>query len=129
MDGGGRVAGFGHALYRAEDPRAAHLADGARALAERRGETKLVETLGAIVTFMSPRASEGIAVNMDFWSAAVYHLMGIPPGLYSSIFAIGRIPGWTMHVMEQHERNVLLRPRLRYVGERDRVFVPIDERA
>ena len=125
---GGYVPGFGHAVYRVRDPRSTHLAEGARSLAKRRGEVRLVETLDAIEAYMEREAESGIAANLDLWSSALYRLIGIRTRLYAAVFALGRMPGWAAHVMEQYERNMLLRPRLRYVGEMDREFVPVEAR-
>ena len=77
---------------------------------------------------MQPYARRGICQNVDFFSGAMYYLLDIPDDLFISIFAMGRVPGWTAQVVEQFEHNILLRPRLLYVGEMDRTFVPIDER-
>ena len=78
---------------------------------------------------MQPYSRRGICQNVDFFSGAMYYLLGIPEDLFISIFAVGRIPGWTAQVVEQFENNILLRPRLQYVGELDREFIPIQNRS
>ena len=78
---------------------------------------------------MQPYARRGICQNVDFFSGAMYFLLDIPEDLFISIFAMGRIPGWTAQVIEQFENNILLRPRLEYVGELDREFISIEKRS
>ena len=78
---------------------------------------------------MQPYARKGVCQNVDFFSGSIYYLMGIPDDLFISIFAMGRVPGWTVQVMEQFEKNILLRPRLLYEGPMDLEYVPIDERS
>ena len=85
--------------------------------------------LQKVVEVMQPYARRGICQNVDFFSGAMYFLLDIPEDLFISIFAMGRIPGWTAQVVEQFENNILLRPRLEYVGELDREFVPIGQRS
>ena len=125
---GGRVMGFGHRVYRSVDPRAIHLRDDVRALGQRKGEPKWFSILQAVSKVMEPYARRGVCQNVDFFSGAIYYLLGIPEDLFISIFAMGRIPGWTVQVMEQYENNILLRPRLQYVGPMDLEYVPIDRR-
>ena len=122
------VVGFGHRVYRTEDPRAKHLKEDTRRLSERRGDPRWFGILNVVVDAMSPYARRGIAQNVDLWSGAIYQMLDIPESLYIPIFAMGRIPGWTAQVLEQMENNILLRPRLQYVGEMDREYVPIGRR-
>ena len=129
LDGGGRIMGFGHRVYTAGDPRSLHLQDDLKALGERKGEPKWYSILQKVVEVMQPYSRRGICQNVDFFSGAMYYLLGIPEDLFISIFAVGRIPGWTAQVVEQFENNILLRPRLQYVGELDREFVPIQNRS
>ena len=128
IQGGGRIVGFGHRVYKTTDPRAIHLREDARRLGERKGRPDLIETLVAISEAMEPYCKKGICENVDFWSGAIYHLLGIPTDLFISIFTMGRIPGWTAQVLEQFDNNILLRPLLIYQGEHDRTFVPIERR-
>jgi citrate synthase len=128
LDSGGRIMGFGHRVYRAIDPRSVHLQDDAKALGERKGEPKWFSILQNVIEALEPYRRRGIYQNVDFFSGTIYYLLGIPDDLFISIFAMGRIPGWTAQVVEQFENNILLRPRLLYTGEMDVPYVPIGER-
>ena len=128
LDSGCRIMGFGHRVYRAIDPRSVHLQDDAKALGERKGEPKWFSILQNVIEAMEPYRRRGIYQNVDFFSGTIYYLLGIPDDLFISIFAMGRIPGWTAQVVEQFENNILLRPRLLYTGEMDVPYVPIGER-
>ena len=123
-----RIMGFGHAVYRAEDPRARHLRDGSRDLAYKKGQPHWFEILSKVEEAMRPYAERGICVNVDFWSGSVYYLLGIPEDLFISIFAVARVPGYVVQVLEQQDKNILLRPLLNYVGPTDLKYVPIGER-
>lgn len=129
LESGGRVMGFGHRVYVVEDPRARHLRADCEALGRKKGEPKWFRILNSVADVMQPYASRGICANVDFWAGAMYHLMGIPEDIFISIFAMGRIPGWTVQVMEQFADNILLRPRLEYVGPMDVEYVPIAARS
>ena len=122
------VMGFGHRVYRAEDPRARHLREDVKQLSIEMEEPKWYAILEAVVEAMRPYARLGVNVNVDFYAGVIYYLNGIPEDLFVPIFALGRIPGWTVQVMEQFEHNILIRPLLQYVGEMDRPYVPIEER-
>ena len=128
LEDGGRIMGFGHRVYRAVDPRSVHLREGVRILGERKGQPKWLKILNQVEEVMKPYASKGICVNVDFFSGAMYHLMEIPEDLFISIFAMGRVPGWTVQVMEQLTNNILIRPLLLYNGPMDLEYVPISER-
>ena len=128
LAGGGRIMGFGHRVYRAVDPRSLHLQDDLKDLVERKGEPKWYSILQQVLEAMQPYARRGICQNVDFFSGAMYFLLNIPEDLFISIFAMGRIPGGTAQVVEQFDNNILLRPRLQYVGDLDRPFIPITER-
>ena len=123
-----RIMGFGHAVYRAEDPRARHLREGSRVLAGKKGKPQWFQILSKVEEHMRPYAERGICVNVDFWSGSVYYLLGIPEDLFISIFAVARVPGYVVQVLEQQDRNILLRPLLHYVGPTDLEYVPISER-
>jgi citrate synthase len=125
---GGRVMGFGHRVYRAEDPRARHLRDDVRKLSEEMGEPRWYQILEAVVAAMKPYARRGIHVNVDFYAGAIYYLLGIPEDLFVPIFAVGRVPGWTLQVLEQQRNNILIRPRMVYTGPMDLPYVPIEQR-
>ena len=120
--------GFGHRIYKAVDPRSIHIQDDLKALGERKGEPKWYSILQKVVEVMAPYSRRGICQNVDFFSGAMYYLLGIPEDLFISIFAVGRIPGWTAQVVEQFENNILLRPRLHYTGPMDVPYLPIGER-
>ena len=122
------IMGFGHRVYRAEDPRARHMRDGVKRLSEEMGEPHWYAILEALVEAMRPYSRHGVNVNVDFYAGVVYYLHGIPEDLFVPIFAIGRIPGWTVQAMEQLENNILIRPRLLYTGPDAREYVPIEER-
>ena len=124
-----RIMGFGHAVYRAEDPRARHLREGSRVLAEKKGQPQWFQILSSVEEQMRPYAERGICVNVDFWSGSVYYLLGIPEDLFISVFAVARVPGYVVQVLEQQDKNILLRPLLKYVGPTDLEYVPIGERA
>jgi citrate synthase len=128
LERGGRVMGFGHRVYKVEDPRAPHLQTECEALGVQKGQPKWFRILSKVAEVMEPYASRGICPNVDFWAGAMYHLMDIPKEIFISIFAMGRIPGWTVQVMEQHANNILLRPLLLYDGPMDVEYVPIEER-
>ena len=122
------ITGFGHRVYRAEDPRARHMRAGVERLSREMGEPKWFEILEAVVKAMAPYARHGIHVNVDFYSGVVYHLLGVPRDLFVPIFAIGRIPGWTTQVVEQLENNILIRPLTLYAGPELRPYVPLNQR-
>ncbi|MFY9755081.1 MAG: citrate/2-methylcitrate synthase [Pseudolabrys sp.] len=122
------VTGFGHRVYRAEDPRARHMRAGVERLSKEMGEPKWFEILQAVVTAMAPYARHGVNVNVDFYSGVVYHLLGIKRDLFVPIFAIGRVPGWVVQVLEQLENNILLRPLTIYNGPDARAYVPLETR-
>jgi citrate synthase len=127
-DAGTAITGFGHRVYRAEDPRARHMRAGVERLSKEMGEPKWFEILQAVVKAMAPYARHGVNVNVDFYSGVVYHLLGIKRDLFVPIFAIGRVPGWVVQVMEQQENNILIRPLTLYNGPEARTYKPIAER-
>ena len=122
------IMGFGHRVYRAEDPRARHLREGVQRLSAEKGEPKWYAILEAVQEAMRPYGRLGVNVNVDFFAGVIYYLHGIPQDLFVPIFAVGRVPGWTVQVLEQMENNILLRPLLHYVGPLDREYVPIEAR-
>ncbi len=122
------VMGFGHRVYRREDPRARHLREGVRRLGEKMGAPEWYEILQAVVEAMKPYSRHGLNVNVDFYSGVIYQLHGIPMDLYVPIFAIGRMPGWVIQCIEQLRRNILIRPLTLYDGPAPRPYVPIAER-
>ena len=102
--------------------------DGVKRLSQAMGEPKWYQILEAVVEAMKPYARHGVNVNVDFYSGVIYHLNGIPQDLFVPIFAVGRVPGWTVQVLEQMENNILIRPLLHYTGPGLRPYVPIDQR-
>ena len=122
------VTGFGHRVYRAEDPRARHMREGVRKLGEEMGAPEWYEILQAVVEAMKPYSRHGLNVNVDFYSGVIYQLHGIPMDLYVPIFAIGRMPGWVIQCIEQQRGNILIRPLTLYNGPEPRNWVPLDAR-
>ncbi|HVI66959.1 MAG TPA: citrate/2-methylcitrate synthase [Bradyrhizobium sp.] len=113
---------------RAEDPRARHMRAGVEKLSKEMGEPRWYEILQAVVRAMAPYARHGVNVNVDFYSGVVYHLLGIKRDLFVPIFAVGRVPGWVMQVLEQMENNILIRPLTLYCGPQPRSYRPISAR-
>lgn len=122
------ITGFGHRVYRAEDPRARHMREGVKRLSKEMGQPKWYEILEALVKEMAPYARHGVNVNVDFYSGVIYYLHGIPQDLFVPIFAVGRVPGWTVQILEQQASNILIRPLTLYSGPAPRAYVPIDQR-
>jgi citrate synthase len=122
------ITGFGHRVYRAEDPRARHMRAGVERLSREMGQPKWYEILQAVVKAMAPYARHGVNVNVDFYSGVVYHLLGVKRDLFVPLFAIGRVPGWVVQVLEQQENNILIRPLTLYNGPDQRTYRPIGER-
>jgi citrate synthase len=126
LAGGGKIMGFGHAVYRTMDPRATVLKEMSRDLGERHGEpvwTEIFEALEA-TTF----EQKGLYPNVDLYAAGVYHVLRIPTDLMTPLFALARMAGWTAHIREQYANNRIIRPGSEYVGPPARVYTPIDER-
>jgi len=121
-----KIMGIGHAVYKTEDPRATWLRKYSRTLGEKKKELKWFEMSQKIEKLMHEK--KGMFPNVDFYSASTYYMMGIPLDLYTPIFAVSRISGWTGHILEQYADNKLIRPRAEYIGPRDLPFVPIDQR-
>jgi citrate synthase len=123
-----RIMGFGHRVYKVEDPRARHMRERSKALSQRMGQAKWYDILEAVVQEMSRYQRHGIHVNVDFYAGSVYYLLGIPEDLFVPIFAIGRVPGWCASVIEQLQDNLLIRPLLRYEGPYDLQYTPLERR-
>jgi citrate synthase len=121
-----KIMGFGHAVYKTEDPRATHLRQFSKEAGEAAGDTKWYEMSRKVEEVM--KREKGLYPNVDFFSASTYYMMGIPLDLYTPIFAVSRISGWTGHILEQYADNKLIRPRAEYIGARDLPYVPIDQR-
>lgn len=121
-----KIMGIGHAVYKTEDPRATWLRKYSKHMAEKKGESKWFDMSQRIEQLMHEK--KGMYPNVDFYSASTYYLMGIALDMYTPIFAVSRISGWTGHILEQYSHNKLIRPRAEYIGARDLVYVPISER-
>jgi citrate synthase len=123
---GDKIPGFGHRVYRTVDPRATFLRKMSKQLGEAAGNTKWYEMSERLIPIVKETKNKD--PNVDFFSASAYYTMGIPIDLYTPIFAIARIAGWTAHIMEQHSNNRIIRPQDDYKGPFDRKVVPIDQR-
>jgi citrate synthase len=121
-----KIMGIGHAVYKTEDPRATWLRKFSKQLGEKYGNLKWFEMSQRIEQLMHEK--KGMFPNVDFYSASTYYLMGIALDMYTPIFAVSRISGWTVHILEQYGNNKLIRPRAEYIGLRDQKYVPIAER-
>ncbi|MFQ5828528.1 MAG: citrate/2-methylcitrate synthase [Candidatus Methylomirabilia bacterium] len=121
-----RISGFGHRVYRVEDPRAKHLRHLAGELGQQTGNTCAVEILSTVARVVSEE--KAIYPNVDLYSGAAYASMGIATDQFTPIFAISRIAGWSAHILEQHTNNRLIRPRAEYTGPTSATYVPIDQR-
>src|SRR5262247_528224 len=122
----GRVMGFGHRVYRVEDPRAKHLHRLANELGKQAGDASAVQILDTVVRVVGEQ--KRIFPNVDLYSGAAYSSMGIATDQFTPIFAMSRVAGWAAHVMEQHATNRLIRPRAEYTGPTHATYVPIDKR-
>ena len=122
-----KIPGFGHRVYHTTDPRAASLKGMAKDLGERTGHQKLYEISTKIETYI--KENKKLNANVDFYSASTYYSLGIPVDLFTPIFAVSRMSGWTAHVLEQYKSNRLIRPRAEYLGpEVGQKWVPMAER-
>jgi citrate synthase len=121
-----KIMGFGHAVYKTEDPRATHLRRFSKEMGERKRNTKWYDITAKLEEIM--KREKNLLPNVDAYSASTYYMMGIPLDLYTPIFAISRISGWTAHILEQYADNKLIRPRAEYIGPRNVPYVVIDER-
>ena len=121
-----KIMGIGHRVYKTLDPRATILREMLSGLSEEKGETKWLEMSDTIR--QTVKDTKGLDANVDFYSASVYYLLGIETDLYTPIFAISRMTGWTAHLLEQWTDNRLIRPRAEYVGPTDQTVAPIAER-
>jgi citrate synthase len=126
LTGGEKIPGFGHRVYRTFDPRATYLRKMSKQLGEAAGNTKWYEMSERLIPVVKELKNKD--PNVDFFSASAYYTMGIPIDLYTPIFGIARVAGWTAHVMEQHNNNRIIRPQDDYRGPFDRKVVPIDQR-
>jgi citrate synthase len=121
-----KIFGFGHAVYKTYDPRAKILKRLSKEACERAGQTQLHEIAEAIEK--ASFEQKGLYPNVDFYAAAVFHVLGIPTDLMTPVFAAARMAGWTAHVREQYADNKVIRPGSRYVGPKDQEWVPLEKR-
>ncbi|MFL5381208.1 MAG: citrate/2-methylcitrate synthase [Longimicrobiaceae bacterium] len=131
LEGGKKVMGFGHRVYKATDPRAKVLRELADRIMAEAGETRWLDLSDKIRAAMAEemeKRGKRIYPNVDFFSASVYTTLGIDMDLFTAVFAIARMPGWTAHLMEQYADNRLIRPSSEYIGPRGKTVVPLDQR-
>jgi citrate synthase len=122
-----KIPGFGHRVYHTEDPRATHLREMSRSLGNSSGQTKWFDFSHAIEEFV--KADKKLNANVDFYSASTYHTLGIDVDLFTPVFAVSRVGGWTAHVIEQLDDNRLIRPRADYIGPAyPQKYIPADRR-
>jgi citrate synthase len=122
-----KIPGFGHRVYHTEDPRATHLRQMSKDLGQRSGHTIWYEMSQRIEALV--RSEKKLYPNVDFYSASTYHALGIATDLFTPIFAVSRISGWTAHVLEQYANNRLIRPRADYIGpDYPQRYVPVESR-
>jgi citrate synthase len=122
-----KIPGFGHRVYRTEDPRATHLRRMSKDLGERAGNTRWFEMSQRIEKLVT--GEKKLYPNVDFYSASTYYTLGIPLDLFTPIFAVSRVSGWTAHCLEQYSNNRLIRPRTDYIGPQyPQTFLPLDQR-
>lgn len=122
----GLFMGFGHAVYKVEDPRARHLKELSRRLGKEKGEPKWYDISERMESLVKEAIQKNC--NVDFYSASLQHYMGIPGELFTCVFAASRIAGWCAHVLEQWEDNKIIRPSANYVGPAERKYVPAAKR-
>jgi citrate synthase len=122
-----KIPGFGHRVYHTVDPRATHLRQMSQELGKRAGNTAWFDMSRRIEALVT--SEKKLNPNVDFYSASTYYTLGIPIDLYTPIFAVSRMSGWTAHVLEQYANNRLIRPRAEYTGPAyPQRFVALDER-
>jgi len=122
-----KISGFGHRVYHTEDPRATHLRRMSEDLCRSHGQSKWFEMSRQIEQFV--KAEKKLNANVDFYSASTYHVLGIDVYLFTPIFAVSRISGWTAHIIEQLDDNRLIRPRAEYIGPSyPQTWVPLSKR-
>ena len=128
LDNKQKIAGFGHRVYRTVDPRAIHLKKLSEELGKRTGHGELFEKSARVEQVVNELKS--LNANVDFYSASTYYSLGIPVDLFTPIFAVSRMSGWTAHILEQYRNNRLIRPRADYTGAPDgQEWVPLQNRS
>jgi len=122
-----KVMGFGHRVYKTEDPRATHLRQVSHDLGERAGDTTWFDMSRKVELYINEQ--KRLNANVDFYSATTYYQIGIPIDLFTPVFACSRISGWTAHVLEQYAHNRLIRPLAHYTGPTNVAYTPMDQRS
>jgi citrate synthase len=126
LQAGEKIMGFGHRVYKVEDPRAGYLRQMSADLAAASGDEtyyRMSRRMEEVVL-----AEKGLYPNVDFFAATVYHYLGIPTDLFTPVFSVSRMAGWTAHIMEQHADNRLIRPDSEYIGESGLTWIALDAR-
>jgi citrate synthase len=123
---GEKIMGFGHRVYKTEDPRATHLREMSAELAEAAGDDTIYRMSRRMEEVVL--AEKGLYPNVDFYAATVYHYLRIPMEEFTPVFSVSRMAGWTAHVIEQHADNRLIRPDSDYIGERGLTWIPLGQR-
>lgn len=121
-----KIMGFGHRVYRTEDPRAIILRRLSKEVGEDAGDLRWYHMLNEVREAIM--GSKNLFPNVDFYSGSVYAEMGIPTDIFTPVFAVSRVSGWTAHILEQYQNNRLIRPRAEYTGATHRDFVPLEKR-
>lgn len=118
--------GFGHRVYKKQDPREIFLRDMAKKLTEGTENEEFFNMSQEIEEFMKDK--KGLIPNVDFYSATVYHTLGIDSDIFTLIFAMSRVAGWIAHIQEQQKNNKLIRPRSQYIGQENMTYIPLEKR-
>ncbi|MDD1510674.1 citrate synthase [Priestia megaterium] len=122
-----KIMGFGHRVYQQGDPRAKHLKEMSEKLTKQAGDTTLYDMSVKIEEIVT--GEKKLPPNVDFYSASVYHSLGIDHDLFTPIFAVSRVSGWIAHILEQYSNNRLIRPRADYIGPGKQTYIPLEERS
>ena len=126
LDRGDRLMGFGHRIYRAEDPRARVLRQTCRELASPRFQAAEALEKAALAELHARRPDRVLATNVEFWSAVILDLAEVPPELFTPMFTCARVAGWSAHILEQKREAKLIRPTAKYVGEGPRSVAEVE---
>ena len=126
LDSKEKIMGFGHRVYKKQDPREIFLRDMAKKLTEGTENEEFFNMSQEIEEFMKDK--KGLIPNVDFYSATVYHTLGIDSDIFTLIFAMSRVAGWIAHIQEQQKNNKLIRPRSQYIGQENMTYIPLEKR-
>ena len=126
LDSKEKIMGFGHRVYKKQDPREIFLRDMAKKLTEGTENEEFFNMSQEIEEFMKEK--KGLIPNVDFYSATVYHTLGIDSDIFTLIFAMSRVAGWIAHIQEQQKNNKLIRPRSQYIGQENMTYIPLEKR-